>query len=153
MNTPTYKEQFDKLTRAYIAGKVNPFQCCGCFIGNLLNGHGSWNKVKPNLMVQDWTDGLRQVTPVEYVNALECIKVNSGGLYTADDIIKLERKFMDMIGNYRGLEKWVNPTPEMEDVLFKAFEKALSMLKQIHQSKGEIIDETPVFQKRQLQPA
>lgn len=38
-----------------------------------------------------------------------------------------------------------------ENTLFHAFEVTLEALKQLRISKGEIIDETPVFVKRSLQ--
>jgi hypothetical protein len=41
--------------------------------------------------------------------------------------------------------------PKYEDALFKAFESTLEMLKGIHQAKGEIIEETPAFVKRNLE--
>src|SRR5258706_548549 len=35
---PTYKEQFDKVTEAYINGTLEPYRSCACFIGNMLGG-------------------------------------------------------------------------------------------------------------------
>ena len=146
MNTPTYKEQFDKLTRAYINGEVNPFSPCACFIGNLLNGAREWS-VTGECVGNHFGDHVR-----------DCILKEANGLYTEDEINELENSFMNedngdfpslwsslvIVGKFKD---WY------EDALFIAFERCLDQLKQIHQSKGEIIDETPVFQKRQLQPA
>lgn len=43
MNThPSFLEQYDKVTRAYFDGTLNPFNSCACFIGNILNDKGEW---------------------------------------------------------------------------------------------------------------
>jgi uncharacterized protein YbcC (UPF0753/DUF2309 family) len=65
--------------------------------------------------------------------------------YTNKEIIEMEDMFMDQIPSH-------NTMPNYENELFIAFEKTLERLKQIHISKGEVIDDAPVFKKRILQP-
>lgn len=50
----------------------------------------------------------------------------------------------------QALLRYVNPGPytEYEDNLFEGMAAALEVLKQIHISRGEIIDEAPTFTKR-----
>lgn len=50
----TYKEQFDKLTRAYINDEVQPFENCACFVGNLLNKNAMWCLAKPVFNNMTW---------------------------------------------------------------------------------------------------
>ena len=143
-----YKEQFDKLTRAYIENKVNPYESCACFVGNLLDGNSTWSMGK-FMRLNAWE------TPMTNKQILE----QSKDTYTLDDILDLEDLFMSYVRDitYKtntksspAHELWENPTPEMEDTLFIAFEKTLEALKMMHISKGEKIDEAPVFKKRQL---
>lgn len=134
MNTPTYKEQFDKITRAYIANELNPLDGCACFIGNLLNGNSRWTFGRKF----DWgNDGLATVCNEKFL--LSIVKKEANGLYTAQEIVDLEENFLD---KYACLLS-------REDALFHAMESTLEMLKQIHISKGEIVDPIP-FAKRQL---
>ena len=152
MNTPTYKEQFDKLTRAYIENRVDPFNDCACFVGNLLNGNEYWGCERTWKISGDILDSLDStyMSGTEVINKV--LEKESNSYYLPDEIIILERTFLKAFsrhgGKRKGKDGWKG-----EDALFAAFEITLDLLKQIHQSKGEIIDETPVFQKRQLQPA
>lgn len=148
---PSYKSQFDKLTVAYIANQVNPYDCCGCFVGNLLNRTSMWNRCKSDLIIYDMGSTVgRVVTPQEMEEARLSIEAQSNGFYTPEEIIDLEGNFMRIVRGYGDFKSWRHPTPKMEDVLFRAFEATLNGLKQLHLSKGEIIDETPVFVKRSL---
>jgi hypothetical protein len=129
---PSYKEQFDKLTRAYIANEVLPLNACACFVGNLLNGLGSWVHARSynGLGVLDNDSHFKPIADM-------CIKEQSNGLYTAQEIINLEKVFLQ---SWRPLQN--------EDSMFDAFCVTLDLLKQIHLSKGEIIDEVPEFKRR-----
>lgn len=137
----TFKEQFDKLTEAYIRGEVEPYQPCGCFIGNLLNRREEWIHIR-----KDFTYKTPCYFPGEKKSfeMAQCIIQEEGkGTYTDQEIVELEYTFMMTYGINGGGFGLVN-----EDALFKAFEVTLEQLKQIHESKGEIVDEF-VFQKRQ----
>lgn len=159
MNTPTFKEQFDKLTEAYIRNEVNPWSPCQCWVGNLLNNQSGWidgrwmlGKVKSPENIPAWIgiDDKAEIMRLVH-NARSCVKEQSNGLYTLEEIVELEAIFMtgmEAFGASITIPK--NPTPEYEEALFKAFEKTLDRLKEIHIAKGENIDESPVFTKRQL---
>ncbi len=131
---PTFKEQFDKLTRAYIRDEVFPMSPCACFVGNLLNRNSDWSGVR---------HGWNQITNCEsdYKRGFNAINKESGGFYTPKEIILLESEFVvgveDLRENYS------------EDQLFNAFAHTLELLKQIHISKGEQVDEL-VFVRREL---
>lgn len=125
---PTYKQQFDKLTEAYIKGEVNPMDRCACFVGNLLGGK-NWNDI-----------------------------IDRQGFYTADEIGNIEWEFMfNSTKQKLGVRCWLRnfgdnplavPSAEDEQILFESFSHTLEVLKQIHISKGEIIDAAPEFKKR-----
>lgn len=143
----TYKQAFDRLTEAYIAGNVNPFNPCSCFVGNLL-GTERWI----SLRTSSWTDCVvargRHPNYIEYEN------------YTNQEIIDLEHIFMKTYSENHPLEGLIKKLSFHiladildnlnEDALYKAFSITLDKLKEIHISKGEIIDKAPVFIKRQL---
>jgi len=156
--TPTYKEQFDKLTRAYISGEVDPWDCQACFVGNLLNNVGRWSDCrigdidifmtgKGRIGFASWSNEYR------FNKGVDTILEESSGLYTPQEIADIEAVFIKTIVDNGGRQyAWKDEivTPTDEEALFVAFEATLEFLKQIHISKGEVIDETPVFQKRQL---
>lgn len=142
-----YQEQFNKLTEAYISGKVNPFQCKACFVGNLLGG-SQWSTLR-----ETWKN----------FSLDPDLKDQNIGGYSAEDIVLLEHVFMT---TYVKNHRYVKANPEYynknsncftkvsydidEDALFLAFEKTLALLKEVHEDMGEVINYNPVFKKRQL---
>lgn len=129
--TPTYKEQFDKLTKAYINDEVEPMFPCACFIGNLLNGRGDWVNMR-RLDLSNYTYHPYKANKLdpEY------------RFYTATELAKMENMFMTTPEGYLGRP--------IEETFFRRFSTTLDILKQIHISKGEVIDDVPVFKKREL---
>lgn len=125
MNTPTFKEQFDKITTAYFNNELQPIWSECCFIGNLLNGNRDWCYLKPL-----WGDTYHQ-------KALDCLKNEANNFYTAKEILAMEGTFM------KGTKE------DDEESLFAAMDRTLDMLRKIHESKGEIIEDFE-FKKRQL---
>lgn len=150
----TYQEAYDRLTTAYLQNKVNPYNGCACFVGNLLNGSDNWI-------------GMRTCVGKLREKAISCVNEESGGKYTTGDILSLEAKFMSRVvlpysskcdmGYYSGHktmeEIWQNPTPEMEEILWRAFVDTLEDLKKLHISKGEVIDKPVILIKRQIKQA
>lgn len=141
MNRPTYKEQFDKITRAYIENKLDPYNGCACFIGNLLNNTSSWGNYRC------YFPGGKSLT---YRDEVICG-------YNMVDITDMENNFLRTIEHktctrplYAGGTLEVTHHDNYENALFEAMESTLDILKQIHIRDGEIIDETPEFKKRQL---
>jgi hypothetical protein len=126
---PSYKEQFDKLTRAYINDEVEPYISCSCFVGNLLNNKSVWDFGRRVIGNIETDASCLRV-------AQNCIDRESSGLYSVKEIVDLEARFMLCVDNHN------------EEGLFNAFSKTLDLLKQIHLSKGEIIDEVPEFKRR-----
>lgn len=145
----TFKEQFDKLTAAYIKGEVHPFQNCACFVGNLLNGQHAWGATRTyssNGIQARRCEQLPLYFLEYYKEGLNCINTASDRTYTVKDIVRLENNFMRIITrNWSILE----PHTPSEDCLFEAFSSTLDLLKEIHESKGEVVDPFE-FTKRQL---
>lgn len=170
----TYKTQFDKLTRAYIAGQVDPYSCSACFCGNLLNNHSFWidgtsrNEVRNGgaIAISGEQGGFNLMYPGSVSKdavkrAIRQVEEESEGTYTMFEIAQLEAVFLNTYRKYGGIPSytakgmrnanlWTKEDEKIyEEALFKAFEEALEFLKQIHISKGENVDETPTFVKRQ----
>lgn len=148
---PSFMEQFNKLTEAYISNKVNPFESCGCFVGNLLNRHTKWHYVKPSCTVMTFGMATRSPNADELEIGNKVLREQSNGLYTGREIEQLEKSFMRGLGDYGGVMSWKQPSATAEQLLFRNFSTTLDLLRQVHISKGEIIEERPVFNKRQLQ--
>jgi len=146
-----FKTQYNKLVNAYLKDQVNPYNGCACFVGNLLNNSMGWvtNKYRKA--------SLHLVISEEDSNsAIYCISRQSDNTYTEKDIFDLEYKFMSICNNKNSLEcakngsSWQALSKEVqENRLFKAFEETLLLLKQIHESKGEVIEDY-TFKKREL---
>lgn len=154
----TYQEQYDKLTRAYIAGEMDPLDPCGCGIGNLLDKRSFWSCARE--LSEDFRQGTKSFG-AQSAQAEELI-ISKG--YTLEEIINLESCFLNAILDNGGeLDAWQgkeagflevlppNPTIKDENALFIALIKMLDELKEIHISKGEVIDSPPILEKRQLQ--
>lgn len=150
----TFKEQFDKLTRAYIADMVNPYFPCACFIGNLLNGTMEWSSARHYRTLGRSTLAPQQ--ELYYVKqAIESIERESEGMYTAKEIVDLENLFLktleeETVGGVDFPTMEMFGHPKYEDALFKAFTVTLDALWGIHKSKGEIVDDF-IFTKRKLE--
>lgn len=157
---PTYKEQFDKLTIAYIAGKVQRLNSCACFIGNLLNGNGSWRplgtSICHDLVIMGISDRTARMRAEEELlggfginSVLRTLSKECKNFYSPVDILELEGIFLTWSRSDADYNNYANE----EDALFIGFVKTLERLKEIHISKGEIIDEDQplVFKKRELQ--
>jgi hypothetical protein len=157
MSYPTFKQQYDKLTSAYIANKVNPWNDCACFVGNLLNGNSNWHKA-------------RHLEPGEYVpkDVSICLREEAGNLYHFTHIINMEKIFLDEVnsGTYPNAgylspnyypngvcieeAEPKNQHPNYENALWSAFVKTLDYLKQVHIESGEDVDGEFEFKKRDL---
>ncbi len=162
-----YSQAFNKLTEAYIKDEVNPFSSCNCFVGNLLDNSNKWAH---NREYQEVINKKFKIT--------SCVTENKTfDNYTMQEIVKLERMFLITYIKFGKREEfcenedefnygketdffskdetWENVSKIQEDALFKAFEKTLDLLKDIHKNKGEDIDNQfiPEFKKRELQTA
>jgi hypothetical protein len=140
----SFKEQFDKLTEAYIRNEVNPYEPCGCFVGNLLNRHQDWVTVRLS-----WASPIADRSLPFYEDGYKCIKKESDGTYTPQEITDLEFLFM-MTYEINGGTSSQTKSEKEEDALFIAFETTLDALKKLHEANGEKVDEF-TFKKRTLQ--
>ena len=153
-----YKQQYDKLTEAYIKNEVTPWSPCNCFVGNLLNNNCQWVKGRSipytnGTMKNNLINGYKNLEIDNYKVINECIKSEAKGYYTSEEIISLESRFMSTY--LENLDVDTSSINELlllinEDALFLAFEAALDLLKYIHISKGENIEEQFTFTKRTL---
>lgn len=142
MKTPTFQEQYNKIVDAYYKNELKPYIGCACFVGNLLNNKDKWGMARDFVNEDTDTDLIifRETTnPYRFIG-IQCIKEESNDLYSIEDICQLEQNF---------LRKYSDSDPE--NSLFNAMETTLELLKQIHESKGEIIKKYN-FIKRELQP-
>lgn len=153
---PTFREQYDKIVGAYLRDELDPWSACGCFVGNLLNNAVHWTGCKIGITI---APAAYLPLGVKTMQARGCqiVLEESGGLYTPIEIIELEDNFLYSQGRLvskRGLHimlptKGNNSSNIQEHKLFKAMESTLLMLKRIHESKGEVVEDYS-FSKREL---
>lgn len=156
MITITFREQYDKLVKAYLAGEVNPWRSCACFVGNLLNKADTWAYLIERGEEGGAMEELLKLRKREldyfrenYLKlqdrgeALSCIRVHGRDMYSPKEIVELEALFMRTYGLHTQYEKEIN-----EEKLFEAFEVTLLKLREIHESKGEVIEDY-IFKKRE----
>lgn len=130
---PTYTEQFNKITEAYIKGEIEPNNTKFCFCGTLEGRRGDWY-----------------------------YKAHFGGngttVYSVGELVRMEaalfKQFPETVWDCVPFFSCsYTRIPDYEDKLFNGMVAALEVLKQIHIERGEIIDDAPQFQKRKLQTA
>lgn len=144
MKTPTFREQYDKIVGAYLRNELKPWDNCACFIGNMLNGKDVWANGRD---VEAGLYPLRyRVTGNKWCLdvAENCLLIEAGGFYSINEIVMLENNFL-----FGGKTLHTFRTGDQEENLYAAMESTLLMLKKIHESKGEIVDDY-VFEKRAL---
>lgn len=142
MKTPKFINQYNKIVRAYFKNELKPLASRCCFVGNLLNNNDKWGVGR----TFDYTLEFVPSVPVKNIppQALTCLEQESNGFYSMEDICKLETIFLNTLDDRtRG---------KYENRLFEAMEAALSTLKELHEAKGEIVEEYN-FTKRELVPA
>lgn len=134
--TPTYKEQFDKITRAYINGELKPWDACACFIGNIFNNTEDWIYALPRNKGFHGSDkisrGVRQIR--EQSN------------YTPEEIEMLEYNFLNIYSDVFNNRKRCRT----EETLYNAMVSTLEMLRQIHISKGENVEMISLIKRTEL---
>lgn len=152
MNTPTYKEQWQKITSAYLNNELEPYDGCACFIGNMLNKKNSWEDLRGGMPCM----GRGYVEPIygeDYKRGLKFINSEAHGVYTPGNIVKLENNFLgiiyekcggDTISDDLGFDKVIKAHPNYEQALYEAMVSTLELLRQIHISKGEDVDALPL---------
>lgn len=122
----TYKQAYDKIIRAYFRDEIKPNSYEFCFCGTL---HGN----------RDWDVDERGSYSIPQYRAMEAALFSS---FPETDW-RYSMPSLDIPAPEKNI-------PQYEEKLFLGMSAALDVLKQIHIERGEVIDETPVFTKRQL---
>lgn len=136
MEKLTYRQAYDKIIEAYFKDEIQPFHPCFCFCGTLNNGSHDW------IDDQICSTGYTGFQLLAMEKAL-FIPLQSCGLILIDFAI----------GNCNKIENWydLDDHPNYEAALFTGMSAALDVLKEIHRSRGENVDEDiPAFTKREL---
>jgi len=154
MKKLTYQEAYDRIVGAYFGNELNPFIDCACFVGNLLGGNGRWACVRTFKRYDAEPGSEMDLTqPVRSASwySERYIAEDSCGTYSSDEVVRLENMFLS---TYLRRRKIKNGTVREEgrqefneDLLFEAMDKTLDLLKEIHESHGEVVDR-PAFARR-----
>jgi hypothetical protein len=120
--TMTYKQAYDKIIDAYFKDEIIPMNCNFCFCGTLAHDSSWWKR----------SDHRDKSYP-----------------YSVDEYNSMEAALFGKLYELGKAERWKR-NPKYEEVLFAGMSAAVDVLKQIHIERGEVIDEVPVFTKRQL---
>lgn len=123
----TYKQAFDKITEAYIKDELNPMNGEFCFCGTLAGG-------------RRWRYGEGDYSPEEYGEM-------EGPLLRG---LMADVHYYTVEGKY-GI--FMNKDKATEELVFKNMCNSLEVLKQIHVRRGENVEETPIFIKREKKEA
>lgn len=140
---PTYFEQREKIIQAYFRDEIKPYDAQFCFCGTL-----AWNPSR-QIFSDMW----------EYSNysrdeLVEMERALLGTIYNSVDI-KNKNLFMmtTEVAESKDLRDQLYALPQFEDILFAAMCAALDVLKEIHRSRNENVDDEPItpFVKRKLE--
>jgi hypothetical protein len=140
---PTFETQYQKIVSAYYRNELNPLASCACFIGNLLNNNRNWSEARVFRTMQP------DVKNYNYEGGIACIRQESGGMYSIEEIIEMEKNFLIKAIPDIDFKESFMIKKATEDNLFNAMLSTLEMLRKIHESKGEIVKDYN-FTKREL---
>jgi len=147
----TYKENYNKIIEAYFKDEIKPYDQEFCFCGTLCNNNKDWwAKVHcevhcNNIGFDDYS--CRELYEMEKALLLPLAELSEAELSNNID----DADYLLINGEVR---KYVIKHEYYEDALFEGMCAALEVLRQIHESRGENIDdEIPAFTKRKLQTA
>lgn len=136
-----YKEAESLIIDAYFKDEIEPYNGGFCFCGTLNNNDAHWRKT-----------GSRDYNRMEFIKMEHALLSTINMMtYNAGDIFYASGKWdiKDVHGHTvdRGV---VKKHPNYENALFEGMVQALNVLREIHKSKGENVDEEVVFKKRVL---
>lgn len=141
MNTTTltYAEARNKILDAYFKDEIKPFDMNFCFCGTLAGGV-EW-AIPSNINGID-----KKYTKSEYT------EMESALLYVFTETFSTVVRSGNNPADWQVYDsKYIVQHPEYENVLFRGMEKALEVLKEIHRSRGEDVDNpAPSFTKRSI---
>jgi hypothetical protein len=125
-----YSEAYDKIIQAYFNDEIKPNNTNFCFCGTLCGGKQWASRGLQNIVWYSYEEfgEMEKALFSPWPHVVFYANGMTGG--RADELAE-----------------------DYEEKLFVGMCAAIEVLKQIHITRGEIIDETPSFTKRQLQPA
>lgn len=137
MNKMTYQQAYNKIIEAYFKDEIKPMDDAFCFCGTLNNNKRNWcgyAAVPENNEYTQLEFGKMERSLFEPLITM--------GFYSIDEFHRWKT------GGYR--EEKENKGNLYEDALFDGMCAAIDVLKEIHRSRGENVDEVPEFTKRKL---
>lgn len=153
MKNPTFKEQYDKIVKAYLNNSLAPFYNCSCFIGNLLNNNPDWAQGRDIVNFGNSFRLRMRTLPTTLFISARVLEETANGFYSLKEIVVLENHFLNTLGIDPNLYYSRHRSPELlaytEARLFKAMESTLIKLRELHEAKGEVIEDYS-FTKREL---
>lgn len=137
MEKMTFEQARTKIIDAYFRDEIKPFDAQFCFCGTLSPDRNWYMQEYPN-------EGNRYNYSVNEYGRLEA------ALFSV--FPKVTHSGTAGLVNYRGEpDTYIKQLgSRYEDILFAGMSAALDVLKTIHEERGEIIDPTPVFSKREV---
>lgn len=139
MNKLTYHEAYNKIIEAYFKDEIKPYSGKFCFCGTLA-GFNEYGGCEGNY--RGW--------PTKVYNDQELQMMENALLITIFNGVGGNlSKFNPFEGDNSDDRIKTITHPNYEDALFNGMCKALEVLKEIHRSRGENVDDVPVFTKRQ----
>lgn len=168
---PSYQQQFDKITKAYMNDKLEPRKTDCCFVGNLLDGYRDWVNLrlcyKNGMLKKAYMYNYKIDCHEHFTEIHDFYQSTWANHYSIDEIIELEQTFFNYLFPF-GFDEVIDtekelklkdkkiveylkiPIEEYEKRLYLAMEVALKKLKEIHEKYGEVIEKSS-FKKRELQ--
>lgn len=135
---PSYATQYGKILDAYMKDEIKPFEPEFCFCGTLAPITDAWSDSESTWKTTDYA--FHEFEQME--EALLC---------TIDKETQNTGEIMYAAALQNGKLDFKKDHPNYENALFNGMSAALSVLKEIHEAHGEVIDAPPVLPIRSLQ--
>lgn len=134
----TYQQAYDKIIEAYFKDEIQPYSGTFCFCGTLCDNDSDW-----------WGMAILQNLPYNNYRGHELYSMEDALLVTIMNLTqKGEDKYYSLMD---GARTAIVTHPNYENALFAGMSAALDVLKEIHRSRGEDVDNiSKPFTKRQL---
>lgn len=138
MEKLTYRQAFDKITEAYIKDEIRPMKAHFCFCGTLANNDSGWQFASRHEHTA-YPYTVKDFGRMEAALFSPFTELEYEGIGLINDKILWD-------GNHH---KPISVLPNYEERLFQGMCAALEVLKNIHKSRGENVEDFQ-FTKRQL---
>lgn len=146
MTTLTWPQAYDKIIQAYFKDEIKPYDECFCFCGTLSGGRHWHRSGYSNPELRNLEAALLITLHRETVGFIgEPVMVTDNYIYMEGDHLV----FHEPRQKNGGVDQIVGHN-DYEEGLFLGMTAALEVLKDIHRSRNENVDELPVLTKRQL---